>query len=82
MAKRMEQLESEERAAREQKEKQLLIAYNDQCREMERSLRATGLTCPFCSNRSKEIRFIDRSPGGKSYFICKNCGRSFRPEDF
>jgi hypothetical protein len=60
---------------------QLMRTHNDRCDELERSLRTTGLTCPGCGQHSKDIRFIDKSPDAKSYFICRACGRSFRPED-
>jgi hypothetical protein len=72
----------EEQGKRETAQAESFVTHNGQCHELERSLKATGLTCPLCHQHSKEIRFIDRSPNAKSYFICKNCGRSFRPEDF
>ncbi|HTF24484.1 MAG TPA: hypothetical protein VK937_11295 [Candidatus Limnocylindria bacterium] len=72
---------AEHRATLEEKSKELLRTHNDRCHELARSLRATGLTCPACGQHSKEIRFIDKSPDAKSYFICRLCGRSFRPED-
>jgi len=72
---------AEHRAALEEKSKELVRTHNDRCHELARSLRATGLTCPACGQHSKEIRFIDKSPDAKSYFICRLCGRSFRPED-
>ncbi len=72
---------AEHRATLEEKSKELVRTHNDRCHELARYLRATGLTCPACGQRSKEIRFIDKSPDAKSYFICGLCGRSFRPED-
>lgn len=35
--------------------------------------------CPRC--KGDKIRYVDKSPENKSYFICKVCGRSFRLED-
>ena len=72
---------AEHRATLEEKSNELVRTHNDRCHELARSLRATGLTCPPCGQHSKEIRFIDKSPDAKSYFICRLCGRSFRPED-
>jgi len=72
---------AEHRATLEEKSKELVRTHNDRCHELARSLQAAGLTCPACSRHSKEIRFIDKSPDAKSYFICRLCGRSFRPED-
>jgi hypothetical protein len=81
LIKRLEERQTEEQAKRKTEEAESLIRFNDRCHELERSLKATGLTCPFCHQLSKEIRFIDRSPAGISCFICRNCGRSFRPGD-
>lgn len=39
-----------------------------------------GLRCPHYRTSTRRIRFIDKSPQGKSYFICKICFRSFGPE--
>lgn len=80
----IEQLEEElgEVQAKMKKDGQEVTrTHNHRCEELARSLRITGLTCPSCGQRSKDIRFIDKSPDAKSYFICKACGRSFRPED-
>jgi hypothetical protein len=64
-----------------QKESEELTSTNHgRCRELMQSLTATGLTCPGCGQHSKEMRFMDKSPGAKSYFICEACGRSFGPE--
>jgi Zn ribbon nucleic-acid-binding protein len=40
-----------------------------------------GLTCPYCRKQSRLIRFMNKSPHAKSYFICP-CGRSFRSEEY
>jgi hypothetical protein len=60
---------------------ELLRRHNIRCNEIAQSLRAAGVNCPNCSERSSDIRFVDKSPAAKSYFICRACGRSFRPED-
>jgi len=80
----IEQLEEElgELQAKAKKNsEELMRTHNCRCDELARSSRTTGLTCPGCGQHSKDIRFIDKSPDAKSYFICKACGRSFRPED-
>jgi hypothetical protein len=81
LIKQLDERLTEEQAERDKEEAESLTRHNDQCHELERSLKATGLTCPFCRQLSQEIRFIDRGPNAKSYFICRNCGRSFRPGD-
>lgn len=60
---------------------EMVQTQNRRCQEMARSLRKAGLRCPNCGVWSSDIRFIDKSPAGKSCFICNSCGRSFRPED-
>jgi len=80
----IEQLEEELgelQATMKKDSEELKRTHNHRCDELARSLRTTGLTCPGCGQHSKDIRFIDKSPDTKSYFICKACGRSFRPED-
>jgi hypothetical protein len=69
------------RARRKEENEELMKAHNLRCHELARSLRAVGLTCPGCGRHSKENRFVDKSPDGKSYFICSACGRSFGPAD-
>lgn len=59
----------------------LVRAHNGRCLDLAQDLSKGGLTCPNCRVRSSKIRFFDKSPLGKSYFICNVCGRSFRPED-
>lgn len=76
------QEELEEERARLNKERMNFIkTSNSRCRELAQRLSKAGLKCPNCGLVSSDIRFIDKSPGGRSYFICKACGRSFRPED-
>jgi hypothetical protein len=60
---------------------ELIKSRNMQCQEIAQSLSKVGLKCPNCGVVSSDIRFVDKSPAGKSYFICQACGRSFRPED-
>lgn len=71
----------DERTRGENESKELLRTHNVRCHELEQLLRTAGLTCPGCGLHSSDIRFIDKSPAAKSYFICRACGRSFRPED-
>jgi hypothetical protein len=68
-------------AKRKKEKEELIRMHNRRCQELASSLEIQGLTCPRCNYHSKDIRFVDRSPGTKSYFICSACGRSFRPED-
>jgi len=60
---------------------ELIRIHNSQCHELAQTLSKAGLKCPNCGVHSANIRYFDKSPTGKSYFICKACGRSFRPED-
>jgi len=60
---------------------ELMRTHNRRCHELAKTLSATGLTCPGCGQHSNDIRFLDKGPDAKSYFICGACGRSFRPED-
>jgi hypothetical protein len=36
-----------------------------------------SLQCPHCDRWTHELRFVDRSPHEKSFFVCQHCGRSF-----
>jgi hypothetical protein len=60
---------------------ELMRTHNRRCHELAKTLSAIGLTCPGCGRHSNDVRFIDKSPDAKSYFICGSCGRSFRAED-
>lgn len=40
-------------------------------------LQAEGLTCPSCQRHTRNIRYYDKGPDQRSYFICQECGRSF-----
>jgi hypothetical protein len=69
------------RAEMKKESEETMRTHNRRCHELAKTLSATGLTCPGCGWHSKDLRFIDKSPDAKSYFICGACGRSFRPED-
>ncbi len=71
----------EVQARLEKERKELIRTHNARCHGLAQSLTVAGLTCPNCGEHSKGIRFIDRSPDAKSHFVCRACGRSFRPED-
>jgi len=75
-----EQLE-EEQAKLNSQTSELTKTNNKRCLELAESLSKAGLTCPNCGVLSSDIRFVDKSTAGRSYFICQACGRSFRPED-
>jgi hypothetical protein len=80
----IQQLQSalEDQQARLQSESEkLVLAHNRRCHELAQSLSNLGLECPNCGVHSSDFRFVDKSPLAKSYFICKACGRSFRPGD-
>jgi hypothetical protein len=48
--------------------------HNKACRQMVRD----GVACPYCGDAC-QIRYLDKSPEQKSYFICNACARSFGP---
>jgi hypothetical protein len=54
---------------------------NEMASRLAAALAHEGLTCPHCHQQTREIRFTDRGPKAKSLFVCRLCGRSFRPED-
>ena len=67
----------------EQRQKRLaaIATHNQVCEEMHKRLVSIGLTCPHCLEYGTKIRYYDKAPEGKSYFVCQLCARSFRPED-
>jgi len=80
----MQQLQTElsdERTRLQSEREELMRTHNRRCRELAQSTRNLGLKCPNCGVHTSDFRFIDKGPVAKSYFICKACGRSFRPED-
>ncbi len=54
---------------------------NVSARTLAATLGSDGLTCPHCCQHTKDIRFVDNSRSGESYFVCKQCGRTFVPAD-
>ena len=71
------------RNAIEEQERSTTIAiYNRGCEDLRRRLKSVGLDCPHCHARTTKIRFYDKSPEDRSYFVCQLCGRSLRLEDF
>ena len=48
-----------------------LARWDAACRELVEELGKNGLSCPHCLHESKEARFVDQSPRGKSYFVCR-----------
>ncbi len=71
----------EENHLREQRILELVADYNQRCGELNERLDSGGLTCPHCHEHTKRIRYHDKAPESKSYFVCQLCARSFRPED-
>jgi len=63
-----------EEKSRKSKEARQLRAHQKRWKVARRSKSA----CPHCANR-RDIRAVNRFPGGRSYFICRKCGRSFAP---
>ena len=56
-------------------------SYNQKYEELNELLGSVGLVCPHCRERTKKIRYYDKSPDSRSYFVCQLCARSFRAED-
>lgn len=67
----------------EQSERRLraIATHNQLCEGMRKQLVSAGLTCPHCLKHSTKIRYYDKAPDGKSYFVCQSCARSFWSED-
>lgn len=74
-AARQEALQSHKEKTRRSEEERLrkTKAHNKACRALLRD----GIACPYC--KVEDIRYLDKSPEDKSYFICNGCGRSFGP---
>ena len=51
--------------------------YNEKCREAHHRIERDGLSCPHCGIHSRDFRFVDGGEERQSYFICRNCPRSF-----
>jgi hypothetical protein len=71
----------EETYLREQKRLERVADYNQRCEELKELLDSDGLVCPHCHHKTKKIRYFDKSPQSRSYFVCQLCARSFRAED-
>ena len=56
--------------------------YNQGCEDLRKQMQFPGLICPHCRERTTKIRYYDKAPGARSYFVCQLCARSFRLEDF
>jgi hypothetical protein len=61
------------RRAKEERRRRVRVQ-NMECRRLLQQ----GPVCPHCT-ASDGIRFVDRSPQEKSFFICNHCARSFTP---
>lgn len=72
---------AEETYLREQSRLERVADYNQGCEELKKVLDSDGLVCPRCRERTKKIRYYDKSPDSRSYFVCQLCARSFRAED-
>lgn len=71
----------EETYLREQSRLERVADYNQGCEELKKLLDSDGLVCPHCHEQTKKIRYYDKSPESRSYFVCQLCARSFRAED-
>jgi hypothetical protein len=71
-----------EYAAREQEELATIEIYNHGCDDLYRKLQSAGLVCPHCRERTTKVRYYNKAPVARSYFVCQLCARSFRLEDF
>jgi hypothetical protein len=71
----------EETYLREQRRLERVADYNQRCEELKELLDSDGLVCPHCHQKTKKIRYFDKSPQSPSYFVCQLCARSFRAED-
>lgn len=53
---------------------------NELSTRLAASMAERGVTCPHCGNCSRDMRYVDKRPDGRSYFVCPSCSRSFHPE--
>jgi hypothetical protein len=79
VGRRREEAERQADAARREALR-VLLAHNEACQRLAERLIRSELACPRCG-RSRDIEFVDRSPAGKSCFVCRQCARSFFPRD-
>ncbi len=61
----------------EQERLEAIRPHNEACRRIAEQKPA----CPYCDS-AENLEFLNKSPERKSYFICRVCGRSSRPEEF
>jgi hypothetical protein len=54
---------------------------NLQCHRLAQQMKTTALRCSICGHESKDFHYVDERPDGWSYFVCRSCGKSFRPGD-
>lgn len=72
------QHEEDARAQQERERAKAIVESNEIARRLALQLKtAGGLRCPHCRQRTRDMRFHDREPHDKSYFVCRLCGRSF-----
>ncbi len=75
-----ERLDREAEERRERSRQEAIAAHAESNALAERwaeQLKAGGLTCPACQRHTRNIRYYDKRPDQRSYFICQECGRSF-----
>ena len=67
-----------EKAARKEARLDAIRRHNNACRDFIKTSGYPGLTCPHCSQQSRDIEFVDYADGQRrSFFVCPACGRSF-----
>ena len=65
-------------AVRERARAEAIARSNEIARRLAVELASgSGLACPHCHRRTRQMRFYDRARYDKSYFVCRLCGRSF-----
>ncbi|MCE7872493.1 hypothetical protein DYH09_19230 [bacterium CPR1] len=75
-----ERLDREAEERREKSRQQAIAAQaesNALTARWAEQLKTGGLTCPFCQRHTRNVRYCDRRPDQRSYFICQECGCSF-----
>ena len=77
----LDQVEREAQARQKEADDRARLAPYQECWEkMRAELKEGALYCPTCKRGHANIRAYDRSPHGKSIFICQECAFSFGPE--
>jgi hypothetical protein len=80
----LSEVDAAQRELREQQRRQKLESIkrnNEACRRIADEFQDRGLTCPHCDHHTG-IRYIERGSDTISFFVCRQCGRSFRAADF